>query len=109
MAGGGDEGDALQDLVAIYCNGLGKSGLDHRPHTVVVDSVGRFAYRRAEGWARAGSFRRLCSVREVLAIGLFDAREDVGRVREGRDPATIDETRVPADVIGVNMGEQNVV
>ena len=109
VAGRRNEGDAVEDLLTIHGDELGKPCLDHGPHTVVIDAVGRLARRRAERRVRAGCPWRLRARREALAICLLDPGEDVGRIRERRNPATVDQARVPADVVSMDMREQDVV
>jgi hypothetical protein len=92
VAGGVAEGvleeEALDDLRAVV-DELDLAGLDHR-HDAVLDDGDVLRQRQVA----AG--RRL----PVLELA---AREDVLGVREGRHPLAVDQPRVPADVVDVQV------
>ena len=72
---------------------VGLAGLDHREHAVVDAAVGIF----------------LAALVDRDPVVVLGACEEVARVGEGRHPAPVHQPRVPAHVVGVEMGAHHEV
>jgi hypothetical protein len=90
VARGRQKFDPLKKGSAPLVDNFSQPGLDYRQHAV-------FKYH-------AAAFRG--GQRKVIPFG---AGKDIFRVRKSRRPSVIDLAGIPADVIGMNVGEQNVV
>ena len=86
------EPDLVRERV-IVGDDISLAGLDHREHAVVDATIGVL-----------GAF-----LVEFRPETEFRFGENVARVWEGRNPAAIDQFRIPADMIGVQMGTHNKI
>ena len=95
VAGGRLDHHRIVDRVrAVEQNRL--PGLDHRQHAVAVGAAAlRVGVRRG--------------VATRIAVFVLGPGEQILGVRKGRDPAPVTQHRVPADVIGVQMGAEHDV
>ena len=95
VAGGGLDQHRVVDRVrAVEQHRL--AGLDHRQHAVAIGAAAlRVGVRRG--------------VATRIAVFVLGTGEQILGVRKGRDPAAVTQHRVPADVIGVQMGAEHDV
>ena len=89
----GEASEEARHYLREYAHDIGLAGLDHRQHAVIDAAVGIF-----------GALLVQLGPEAELRLG-----ENVARIGKRRHPAAVDQARVPADMIGMQMGTHHEI
>src|SRR5258707_13246850 len=109
VPGDGKQQLAVRYLAAVNLYDSAHSRLDDGKETVMIDFRRRRVRTGSELRNGSALSFRLPAVSEAAIVGVLDGRHDVAGSLEGRHPAAIEESRVPAHRIGMQMLEKHVV